>query len=137
MITCGLRESCDLRKRREIKFDLLKEGKGGRRGNGEGNGVRDGSAGGNGVHPAAKVGEHGHPQTAQDVPQGQSTKNSISNGPHELRRQLDHRGRGNGVRSVHLTNRRRAQKALRIEGSGPWYRVVNLTRFPIFGSSGD
>jgi hypothetical protein len=28
-------------------------------------------------------------------------------------------------------------KALRIEGSGPWYRVVNLTRFPIFGSSGD
>ena len=28
-------------------------------------------------------------------------------------------------------------KALRIEGSGPWYRVVNLTRFPILGSSGD
>ncbi len=28
-------------------------------------------------------------------------------------------------------------KALRIEGSGPWYRVVNLTRFPIFDSSGD
>jgi hypothetical protein len=28
-------------------------------------------------------------------------------------------------------------KALRIEGSGPWYRVVNLTRVPIFGSSGD
>ena len=28
-------------------------------------------------------------------------------------------------------------KALQIEGSGPWYRVVKLTRFPIFGSSGD
>ena len=28
-------------------------------------------------------------------------------------------------------------KALRIDSSGPWYRVVNLTRFPIFGSSGD
>jgi hypothetical protein len=37
--------------------------------------------GGNGVHPASKVGEHSHPQTAQDVPQGQLTKNSISNGP--------------------------------------------------------
>ena len=47
---------------------------------------------GNGVRPASKVGEHSHPQTAQDVPQGQLTKNSISNGPHELRRQLDHRG---------------------------------------------
>ena len=29
-----------------------------------------------------------------------------------------------------------AAKALRIEGSGPWYRVVNLTLFPNFGSSG-
>jgi len=28
-------------------------------------------------------------------------------------------------------------KALRIEGAGPWYRVVNLTRLPLFGSSGD
>ena len=38
----------------------------------------------NGVHTASKVGEHSHPQTAQDVPQGQLTRNSISNGPHEL-----------------------------------------------------
>ena len=45
---------------------------------------------GNGVHPASKVGEHSHLQTAQDVLQAQLTKNSISNGPHELRRQLDH-----------------------------------------------
>ena len=28
-------------------------------------------------------------------------------------------------------------QTLRIDSSGPWYRVVNLTRFPIFGSSGD
>ena len=39
---------------------------------------------GNGVHPTSKVGEHGHAQAAQDVPQGQLAKNSISNGPHEL-----------------------------------------------------
>jgi hypothetical protein len=36
------------------------------------------------------LGEHGHPQSTQNIPQGQLTKNSISNGPHELRRQLDH-----------------------------------------------
>jgi hypothetical protein len=33
---------------------------------------------------ASKEGEHGHPQTAQDGLQTQLTKNSISNGPHEL-----------------------------------------------------
>ena len=43
-----------------------------------------GREGGNGVQPASKVGEHGHPQTAQDVPEGQLTKNSSSSGPNEL-----------------------------------------------------
>ena len=38
----------------------------------------------NGVHPASKVGEHSHLQTAQDVLQAHLTKNSISNGRHEL-----------------------------------------------------
>ena len=52
--------------------------------------VRVTNGGDNGVHPASKVGEHSHPQTAQDVLQAQLTQNSISNGPHELRRQLDH-----------------------------------------------
>jgi hypothetical protein len=28
-------------------------------------------------------------------------------------------------------------KALRIDRSGPWYRVVNLTRLPLFGPSGN
>jgi len=35
------------------------------------------------------VGEYIHPQIAQDVPQGELTKNSISKRPHERRRQLD------------------------------------------------
>jgi hypothetical protein len=29
------------------------------------------------------------------------------------------------------------QKAQGFDNSGPWYRVVNLTRFPLFGLSGD
>ena len=28
-------------------------------------------------------------------------------------------------------------KELRIDGFVPWHRVVSLTRFPLFGSSGD
>ena len=68
--------------------------------------IWEGCRGGNGVHPSSKVGEHSHPQAAQDILEGQLTKNSISSGPHELRRQLDH-GRQKSLCWRHVASRRR------------------------------
>jgi hypothetical protein len=85
------------------------------------------------LRPSVLGGSPRRTSNRMETAQGHLTKNFISNGPHELRRPL----KGQWGQICPFDKSSSGPKALRIEGSGPWYRVVNLTRFPIFGSSGD